>query len=67
VTIEPQLLRVDEAAAILNIGRTKAYEMAQRGELPGVVRVGHQLRVSRRRLEEWIEVQSGPQLVAVAD
>lgn len=64
MTIEPQLLKIEEAALLLNIGRTKAYDLAQRGELPGVVRVGHSLRVSRRRLEAWIAEQAG-ELVAV--
>lgn len=67
MTIEPQLLKVDEAASLLNIGRTKAYELAQRGELPGVMRVGHSFRISRRRLEAWIERESGAPLVADGD
>jgi excisionase family DNA binding protein len=52
------LLRMDEAAERLSISRTKAYELAQRGELPGVLRVGKSLRVSARRLEEWIDRQT---------
>lgn len=59
MVIEPQLLKIEEAATALNIGRSKAYELARRGELPGVVRVGSSLRVSRARLVEWIDEQTG--------
>jgi hypothetical protein len=56
----PDFLRVEEAAIVLRIGRTTAYALATefldtRGAsgLP-VVRVGKQLRVPRRRLEEML-------------
>ena len=51
----PELLKVEEAAALLRISRAKAYEMAASGELPGVVRIGRSLRVSRRRLLAWLD------------
>ena len=54
----PDFLRIEEAAKVLRIGRTTAYELAREflatagaSGLP-VVRIGHQLRVPRRRLEE---------------
>ncbi len=53
----PDLFTVTEAAAILRVGRTTAYELATRdlatggGEGLGVVRVGNQLRVRRAALE----------------
>ena len=37
---------VEDAAAILNIGRTLAYQEAKAGRLPGVFRVGRLYRVS---------------------
>jgi excisionase family DNA binding protein len=38
---------VETAAQILGIGRTKAYELAQRGDFPAtVVRVGRRYKVS---------------------
>jgi len=56
----PVLLTVEEAGAVLRIGRTKAYAMARqwretdgRSGLP-VVDLGHVLRVPRRALEELI-------------
>ena len=56
----PLLLTVEEAGALLRIGRTKAYAMARewretdgRSGLP-VIDLGHVLRVPRRALEELI-------------
>jgi len=56
----PVLLTVEEAGALLRIGRTKAYAMARewretdgRSGLP-VVDLGHVLRVPRRALEDLI-------------
>ena len=56
----PDLLTVEEAAWVLRIGRTKAYELVRRwfatdgaDGLPAV-RVGHQVRVLRYGLEELI-------------
>jgi excisionase family DNA binding protein len=58
VDTAPDFLRIEEAAKVLRIGRTSAYELAREflatagaSGLP-VVRVGHQVRVPRRRLEE---------------
>jgi excisionase family DNA binding protein len=53
------LLRVHEAAALLGIGRSKAYELISRGELPHV-RIGDSLRVPRAGLELWIAQMTAP-------
>lgn len=50
---EPLLLTVPEAAAQLRIGRTLAYQLAKRGELP-TVRLGAKLLVPRSELERYI-------------
>src|SRR5919106_6640078 len=64
----PDFLTVVEAARLLRIGRTSAYQLAQQWQysdgregLP-VVRVGHQLRVPRRALERLAggELTPGP-------
>ncbi len=52
-TSEPLVLTVEEAAKILRIGRTAAYEAARRGDLP-VIRVGRSLRVPRHRLAQML-------------
>lgn len=55
----PDFLTVEQAAVIVRIGRTTAYELARRyvasdgaDGLPAV-RIGKQLRVPRARLEQW--------------
>jgi excisionase family DNA binding protein len=50
------LIRVSEAAERLSIARSKAYLMAQTGELP-VVRLGKSIRVPVKLLDEWVEQQ----------
>jgi excisionase family DNA binding protein len=56
----PDFLTIEEAAAVIRIGRTVAYQLARRylstdgrEGLP-VVRFGRQLRVPRARLEDFI-------------
>ena len=55
----PDFLTVEQAAAILRIGRTTAYALARHwletGGAEGIpaIRVGKQLRVPRARLEAW--------------
>jgi len=47
---EPRFLTVPEAAQLLRINRGRAYEMANNGTLPGVIRIGRTIRVDRERL-----------------
>jgi excisionase family DNA binding protein len=49
---------VEEAAALLQIGRSAAYEAARRGELP-TVRIGRSLRVPRHALEALLGLENG--------
>ena len=58
-----ETISVVEASWILGIGRTLAYDLARRGELPGVLRLGSKrLRVSRIALESYLAAaQAGPQ------
>jgi len=54
--VRPEFLTVEQAAAVIGIGRTCAYQLARRaadhgeGSFPAV-RFGKQLRVPRRKLE----------------
>ena len=56
-TVEALLLRADEAAIVLGIGRTKVFEMLASGELPAI-RIGRCVRVPKDRLERWIDEQA---------
>lgn len=55
----PDFLTVEEAARVLRIGRTAAYEQTRRFEETGgqegipVIRVGRLMRVPRGALERW--------------
>ena len=56
----PDFLTIEQAAAILRVGRTAAYALAQRylatdgAEGLPVIRIGRQLRVPRALLERWL-------------
>lgn len=49
-----ELLTVEEAQHVLGIGRSKAYEMIRRGELPAL-RMGRLVRIPRGALRRWID------------
>ena len=55
---EPLMLRVEEAARLSGLGRTKFLELLYAGKVPGVARFGRAVRVNRRMLEAWLEEQS---------
>jgi excisionase family DNA binding protein len=46
---------IQEAADLLGIGRSLAYELAQEGTLPGVRRLGRRYVVSKQALDAWLE------------
>lgn len=50
-----QTLDVAEAAELLGIGRSAAYEAARRGDLP-TVRIGRRVLVPRAALEKMLDV-----------
>jgi excisionase family DNA binding protein len=55
--MEPLLLRPDEAAQALGIGRAKVYQLLAAGVLPSV-RIGSTMRVPVEALREWIARQA---------
>ena len=57
----PLALTVEEAAKVLRIGRSSAYEAARRGELP-TIRLGRMIRVPRHRLEAMLGSDNGHDL-----
>jgi excisionase family DNA binding protein len=57
VEMRGELLRVEEAARVLQISRTKVYHLMSCGELP-LVRIGRSVRIPRRSLEDWIQLRT---------
>ncbi|HKS70517.1 MAG TPA: helix-turn-helix domain-containing protein [Ktedonobacterales bacterium] len=52
------LLRPEEVAAILGLGRSTIYELLRSGAL-AVVHIGRATRIPARDLQRWIEQHSG--------
>jgi excisionase family DNA binding protein len=55
---EPLGLTVEEAARLLGISRSLAYQLVERRDLPAV-RLGRRLVVPRRALERLMDVDGG--------
>ena len=51
----PPLLTVDDAAALLRTTRKAVYVMIERGQLPGVTRLGRRVLLRSDRLLEWLD------------
>jgi excisionase family DNA binding protein len=49
------LLTANEAAALLRTSRKAIYAMAERGQLPGVIRIGRRLLVRRDDVLSWLD------------
>jgi excisionase family DNA binding protein len=49
-TANATYVTVDEAAAILRIGRNLVYQAIERGEMPGVRKIGKVIRIRRATL-----------------
>jgi excisionase family DNA binding protein len=58
-TDERQTLTIEEAARILGVGRSKAYEFARTGKIPAI-RLGHKLLVPKAALEEFLRAARMP-------
>lgn len=44
----------DEVARLLGVGRDTVYEAANRGEIPGALRIGRRLVFARAKLLAWL-------------
>ena len=55
---EKLLVKIDEAAVMLSLGRATAYQMVQNGTMPGVVRLGRSIRVSADALRTFVREQA---------
>jgi len=49
-----ELLTVEEVAREWKVRPGRIYELAREGRLPGVVRLGRQVRLDATRLRDWI-------------
>ncbi len=59
--MEPKLLRIPDAAAVLGIGRSKLYELLADGTLP-MVKIGRRALVPTHAVEEFaarLEAEQG--------
>ena len=57
-SVDRVALTVPEMAEALGIGLSSAYNLVHRADFPSF-RVGRAVRVSRARLNEWVEAQAG--------
>jgi excisionase family DNA binding protein len=55
---EALLLRPAEAAELMSMSLSRVYQLAQTGELPGVVRLDGSVRIHRPTLEQWLAEQA---------
>ena len=51
---EPRAYTVEQIAAMLNIGRTTAYQLVKKEQFK-TVRIGNAIRVSKKSFDEWLE------------
>ena len=58
----PLLLNAEEVAQLLLVSKKAVYAMAERGQLPGVVRIGRRIRVRRTVLLNWLLQEGAPSL-----
>ena len=56
----PLLLTVVEVADLLRMSTKAVYAMVARGQLPGVIRIGRNLRFRRDTLLDWIDQKDAP-------
>jgi excisionase family DNA binding protein len=56
------LLTSDEVAASLRTSRKAIYAMIERGQLPGIVRIGRRVLVRQDALVDWLRQKSTPSL-----
>jgi excisionase family DNA binding protein len=50
----PLLLKVEEVAGLLRVTKRSIYTMVDRGQIPGITKVGGRLRFRRDVIEAWL-------------
>ena len=56
----PILLTVEEAASVLRTTRKAVYAMAERGQLPGLTRIGRRVLIRTRDLLDFLDHNRTP-------
>jgi excisionase family DNA binding protein len=56
----PPLLTAKEAGALLRTSRKAVYSMVERGQLPGVIRLGRRLLIRTRDLLDFLDHNRTP-------
>jgi excisionase family DNA binding protein len=54
------LLKVGEVAQLLRTSRKAVYSMVERGQLPGIQRIGRRVLVRRSELVRWLDHNCTP-------
>jgi excisionase family DNA binding protein len=54
-TDEKMVLTIEEAGKALGVSRATAYKLAKNGQLPGVIRLGFKIFVSKLALTKFLE------------
>ena len=55
-TPQSRTYTVNDIAAILGIGRTTAYKLANSGKFK-TIRIGNMIRISRKSFEDWLKMK----------
>ena len=61
----PLLFTPEQAAAALNLGRTRIFEMLKTGQLPSV-QVGRSRRITQQALQEFVQQLTGEPAATVS-
>src|ERR1700730_4647282 len=56
--IPPEFFTVPEVADLLRTSVKAIYSMVERGQLPGVIRIGRRVLVNRCELIDWLDQKS---------
>ena len=56
------VMTVDDVAAWLRVSRAAIYKMVERGQVPGVRRLGRKLYFHRASLVDWLDQNPAPSL-----
>jgi excisionase family DNA binding protein len=51
------LLKIEDAARVLSLGRSKTYQLVMEGQIPSI-HIGRSRRIPAAALERWIDEQA---------